>query len=88
MFGKRPGVVGSSSGGDVQGGSDGVLTSRARVFDGDISKLTNLGKAIQVAERALVQNAYHNKVYSAQGNCSCPRIQNSMKHREVYGLPV
>ncbi|CAM6095149.1 unnamed protein product [Calypogeia fissa] len=62
LFGKRPGVVGSSSGGDIQGGSDGVLTSRARVFDGDISKLTNLGKAIQVAERALVQNSYHNKL--------------------------
>lgn len=62
LFGKRPGVVGSSTGGDGQGGSDGVPTSRARVFDSDISKLTNLGKALQVAERALVQNTYHTKV--------------------------
>ncbi|KAG6542365.1 hypothetical protein Mapa_016194 [Marchantia paleacea] len=62
LFGKRPGVVGSSVG-DGALGSDGLQSARARVFEGDISKLTNLFKSLQVAERALVQNTFHEKVF-------------------------
>ncbi|KAL3678259.1 hypothetical protein R1sor_021215 [Riccia sorocarpa] len=63
LFGKRPGAIGSSVGDGIVA-SDGLQSARPRVFEGDISKLVNLFKSLQVAERALVQNTYHEKLLS------------------------